>query len=140
MATARLVSAIAGAGAIAAAMLAGAGAQAQRARDGDSYSIMKPEPWLAPKYQSPRGLPQKPNSARTRPLPRSSVGVAPAPPPTILPSGQAVPNLPPANQGPVPGGGIETFGDRAARCAHQYSVYSVPADQQSTYMNSCTGQ
>jgi hypothetical protein len=117
---------------------AGLGAAERRHFD-DPYSIMVPEePWLAPKYKSPRNLPQKPNSARTRPLPpRSSVGVANPPPPTILPNGQTVPNLPSANRGYVPGGNAETFQDRAARCAHQSGLYGVPGSQQQTYMSAC---
>ena len=128
--------------AFATALTMSVGAQAQSATEDHSYWIMKPELWLAPKYKSPRGLPQKPNTAHTQPRsrPRSSVGVAPAAPPITLPSGQVVPNVPPVNQGAVPGGGRETFGDRAARCAHQSGLYGVPADQQGTYMNSCTGQ
>jgi len=116
---------------------------AERDPSSDPYSIMrpepgsKPEPWLAPKYQSPRGLPQSPDTARTQPLPRPSVRVRRPPPPTVLPNGQAVPNLPPVNQGLVPGGGAETFGDRAARCAHQSGLYGVPAGQQGGYMGAC---
>jgi hypothetical protein len=104
----------------------------------DPYSIMAPEPWLAPKYRSPRNLPQRPDSARTRPLPRPSLGVAKPAPPIVLPNGQIVPNLPPVRQGIVPGGGRETFGDRAVRCAHQSGLYGVPGDQRHTYMHTCT--
>ena len=127
-----------------AAMVVGAAAfappasAAERDRFSDPYSIMAPEPWVAPKYRSPRNLPQQPDKARTRPVPRPSVGVASPPPPTVLPSGQAVPNLPPVRQGIVPDGSRETFGDRAARCAHQSGLYGVPAGQQGTYMHSCT--
>jgi hypothetical protein len=110
---------------------------AERGHFSDPYSIMAPEPWLAPKYNSPRNLPQKPDRTRTQPLPRSSVGSVASPPPTVLPNGQSVPNLPTVNRGFVPGGGAETFGDRAARCAHQSGLYGVPAGQQGAYMSSC---
>jgi hypothetical protein len=115
--------------------------QPAAARDwySEPYSIMAPEPWVAPKYRSPRGLPQKPNSATTQPLPeRRSAPVAQPAPPLTLPNGRIVPNLPPRNQGMVPGGGRETFGDRALRCAHQSGLYGVPAGEQPTYMHFCT--
>lgn len=109
-------------------------------RDGgrDNYSIMAPEPWLPPKYQSPRGLPQGPKKAQPRPTPPPSVDIAKPAPATVLPNGRIVPNLPPVRQGIVPGGGRETFGDRATRCAHQSGLYGVPMGQQHTYMHSCT--
>jgi len=113
-------------------------APAARASDQDSYSIMTPEPWVAPKYRSPRGLPQKPSVTVPRPVAPPSVTIVRPEPPTVLPGGQTVPNLPPVNQGIVPGGGVETFGDRAARCAHQLGLYGMPNDQRSVYMHSCT--
>lgn len=122
---------------VGAAVLTGPAYTGERERFNDPYSIMAPEPWLAPKYRSPRNLPQRPNKTRRRPGPRSSVGVAAPAPPTILPNGRAVPNLPPVRQGIVPGGGRETFGDRSLRCAHQSGLYGVPAEQQGTYMHSC---
>jgi hypothetical protein len=45
-----------------------------------------------------------------------------------------VPNLP-----PVISGRQEFVGERTARCAHQIGVFNVPANQTSTYMNSCIG-
>ena len=122
-----------------AAILAALLTPAARAAD-DNYSIMTPEPWLAPKYRSPRGLPQKPRAAVPRPVTPPSVTIVRPEPPTILPDGRSVPNLPPVSQGMVPGGGAETFGDRAARCAHQLGLYGVPNDQRSVYMHSCTMQ
>jgi hypothetical protein len=104
----------------------------------DNYNIMAPEPWLPPKYQSPRGLPQRPKNAQPRPTPPPSIDIVKPAPPTVLPNGQTVPNLPPVRQGIVPGGGRETFQDRATRCAHQSGLYGVPAGQQNTYMHSCT--
>ena len=109
-----------------------------RGGDNGNYNIMAPEPWLPPKYQSPRGLPQRPKNAQPRPTPPPSIDIAKPAPPTVLPSGRIVPNLPPSRQGIVPGGGRETFQDRAARCAHQSGLYGVPAGQQQTYMHSCT--
>jgi hypothetical protein len=120
------------------ALSAGADSALARDRLGDSYSIMAPEPWLAPRHQSPRGIPREPNAARPRPVPQPTPRVARPAPPVVLPNGQVIPNLPPVNQGIVPGGGRETFGDRALRCSHQAGVYGVPGDQRSVYMHSCT--
>jgi hypothetical protein len=108
------------------------------AADESNYSIMAPEPGVPPRYRSPRGLPQRPDSAQTRPAPPPAINIAKPAPPIVLPNGQSVPNLPPVRQGIVPGGGRETFGDRAARCAHQSGLYGVPAGQQNAYMHSCT--
>jgi hypothetical protein len=108
----------------------------ERRHASDPYSIMAPEPWVAPKHRSPRGIPRKPDRARPQPVPAPRVAT-PAPP-IVLPNGQVVPNLPPVNRGVVPGGGRETFGDRAARCAHQSGLYGVPGDQRHNYMHSCT--
>jgi hypothetical protein len=105
----------------------------------DRYSIMAPEPGISPRRQPLRGLQEKPNTTRTQPLlPSPRPSVATPPPPTVLPSGRAVPNLPAVNQGIVPGGGRETFGDRTARCAHQSGLFGVPTGQQGAYMHSCT--
>lgn len=137
---------------LAAAMLAGtlvaASTQAAPRRPAqDPYSIMAPEPgaaappepWLPPRYQSPRGLPQQPGVREPPPpVPPPSVQIHRPAPPIVLPNGQVVPNLPPLRQGVVPDGGTETFSDRASRCATQSAINGVPADQQSTYMNSCT--
>jgi len=106
-------------------------------RFSDPYSIMAPEPWLAPKYKSPRGLPHRPREPRPTHVPHPVVRTAPPAPPTMLPTGQLIPNLPPVNQGLVPDGGRETFGDRAVRCTHQSSLYGVPAGQQGSYIASC---
>lgn len=115
-----------------------AGQETGRGRDSGNYNIMAPEPWLPPKYQSPRGLPQRPKNARPRPTPPPSVDIAKPAPPIVLQDGRSVPNLPPVRQGIVPGGGRETFGDRAARCAHQSGLFGVPMGQQNTYMHFCT--
>jgi len=104
--------------------------------DDDRYNIMRPEPWLPPKYKSPRGSTERvviPPPART-PTPPGAV-----PPPLYVPqTGRALPNLPnPAPSGPR---GQETFQDRAARCAHQAGVYGQAAGNTSTYINSCINQ
>src|SRR5205085_9710484 len=90
---------------------------------GDDYSIMtpekgsmaqKPEPWLAPKYKSPRG------TVKSLIIPKSRIVTPPSaniPPSVVVPqTGQTFQNLPTlSGSGP---GGAETFQDRAARCAN----------------------
>ncbi len=111
----------------------------------DDYSIMvpekgarrdPPEPWLAPKYRSPRGTVEHvtiPKSTIVRPP------TATLPPPIVVPqTGRVLPNLP-----TVPGagpGGRETFQDRSSRCAHQAGVYGQAAGDRGTYMGTCINQ
>jgi hypothetical protein len=123
-------------------LLLGTSALSARDRDhfSDPYSIMAPEPGVAPVYRSPRGLPQRPRAARPHPVPPPRVRLDPPPPPVIVPNGPVVQSLPPVNQGVVPGGGRETFSDRAVRCTHQGALYGVPGAQQGSYMGSCLGQ
>jgi len=106
----------------------------------DNYSIMKPEPWLAPKYKSPRGTKQTvtiPRPAETQPR----LGSTEPPPPLLVPgASRALPNLPITPQGPVPGGRAETFGDRATRCSHQAGIYGTQAGDPGTYIRSCINQ
>jgi hypothetical protein len=107
---------------------------------GDNYSIMVPErgskqelpePWLAPKYKSPRG------TVKHVVIPKSKIVT---PPNTVVPSSVFVPqtgrtfqNLPTlSGSGP---GGTETFQDRAARCAHQAGVYGQATT--GSYMGAC---
>jgi hypothetical protein len=62
-------------------------------------------------------------------------------------SGTVRPNVAPARDPIVPGVGPvpqlppiarpESFGDRAARCAHQAAAFNVPADQRGVYQNRC---
>jgi hypothetical protein len=104
--------------------------------DDDRYTIMRPEPWLPPKYKSPCGSTERvviPPPAPALPPP------AAVPPPLYVPqSGRALPNLPAvALSGPR---GQETYQDRAARCAHQAGVYGQAAGDRSTYINSCINQ
>ena len=104
--------------------------------DDDRYNIMRPEPWLPPKYKSPRGSTEHVGIPRpARPL----LPPAGVPPPLYVPqTGRLLPNLPnPAPSGPH---GQETFQDRAARCAHQAGVYGQAAGNATTYINSCINQ
>jgi hypothetical protein len=111
----------------------------------DDYSIMvpekgarpkSPEPWLAPKYQSPRGTVKHVTIPKSRVL---SPPNAEIPPPIVVPqTGRALPNLPTVSgSGP---GGRETFQDRAARCAHQAGVYGQAAGDRNTYVGTCINQ
>jgi hypothetical protein len=113
-------------------------AQAQSADD-ERYNIMRPEPtepWLPPKYVSPRG-----SNERMRPLPPAPMPPAHAtiPPPVYVPqTGQLLPNLPTVSgAGP---GGAETSQDRAVRCAHQAGMYGAAAGDRNAYIGSCFNQ
>ncbi len=114
--------------------------------DDERYSIMRPEqgtkpaqpepksePWLAPKYKSPRGRRQHVVIPRPAPAPQPRSAV---PPPLYVPqTGQLLPNL------PMPGSdGRETAQDRAARCAHQAGVYGEAAGDRNAYVGSCINQ
>lgn len=112
---------------------------ARAGSDDDRYNIMRPEPWLAPKYKSPRASKQRVAPPRTQPAlePR----IAEPPPPIVLPeTGRVLPNLPMLPQGSVPGGRPETFGDRSLRCSHQAGLYGVPGDQRGSYIGACVNQ
>jgi len=112
---------------------------------GDDYSIMKPEkgarpaqpePWLAPKYKSPRG------TVKHVVIPRSKTIQPPnttVPPPIVVPqTGQVIPNLPTVSgSGPR---GAETYQDRASRCAHQAGVYGQATGDRNAYIGSCINQ
>ena len=118
------------------AALAPAVASHAQSGDDDRYTIMRPEPWLPPKYKSPRGSTEHvtiPPPAQPLPQP------AGVPPPLYVPqTGRTLQNLPnPAPSGPH---GQETFQDRAARCAHQAGVYGQAAGDRSSYINSCINQ
>ena len=111
----------------------------------DDYSIMRPEkgarptrpePWLAPKYKSPRGTVKQvviPRSKTIEP-PQTTV-----PPPIVVPqTGQVIPNLPTVTgSGPK---GTETFQDRAARCTHQAGVYGQAVGDRNAYIGTCINQ
>ncbi len=114
-------------------------APAHAGTDDDRYTIMrpeKPEPWLAPKYKSPRGTREHVTKPRPAPAPQPRANV---PPPLYVPeTGRLLPNLPTsAPSGPH---GTETFQDRAARCAHQAGVYGAAAGDRTSYINGCINQ
>jgi hypothetical protein len=114
---------------------------------GDDYQIMvpekgskrqaskpeQPEPWLAPKYKSPRGTVQKvriPKSKIVRPPSATDPGYVYVPQ-----TGRTFQNLPSLpGSGP---GGAETFQDRAIRCTHQAGVYGQVGAIRGSYMGSC---
>lgn len=112
---------------------------------GDNYSIMKPEkgarpsqpePWLAPKYKSPRGTVKHVVIPRSKAIEPPNTAV---PPPIVVPqTGQVIPNLPTV-QGSGPRG-AETFQDRASRCAHQAGVYGQAAGDRNAYVGTCINQ
>jgi hypothetical protein len=112
---------------------------------GDDYSIMKPEkgarpsqpePWLAPKYKSPRGTVKHVVIPRSRSIEPPNTTV---PPPIVVPrTGQVLPNLPTV-QGSGPRG-AETYQDRAARCAHQAGVYGSATGDRNAYVGTCINQ
>ena len=89
-------------------VLAAAAAGPSFAQSGSGYSIMqddysimvpekgarpsKPEPWLAPKYRSPRGTVEKVVIPRSKTVPQPH---AVTPPPIVVPeTGRSLPNLP----------------------------------------------
>jgi hypothetical protein len=114
---------------------------------GDDYQIMvpekgskqqvskpeQPEPWLAPKYKSPRGTAQKvriPKSKIVRPPSATDPGYVYVPQ-----TGRTFQNLP-----SLPGSGpdgAQTFQDRAIRCTHQAGVYGQVGANRGTYIGSC---
>jgi hypothetical protein len=111
---------------------------------GDNYNIMvpekgyrpsQPEPWLAPKYQSPRGTVKHVKLPKSTVVPMPNVQV---PPDLYVPqTGRVVPNLPTVSGSGR--GGAETFQDRAARCTHQAGVFGQGGDRGS-YMGACVNQ
>jgi len=131
--------------ALLALMLCVSAVPAHAQSDDERYSIMRlekgakpaaPEPWLAPKYQSPRGTREHVVIPRPVPVPPRATTV---PPPLYVPqTGQTLPNLPTVSgAGP---GGAETYQDRAARCAHQAGVYGAAAGDRNAYVGSCINQ
>jgi|SRR5512142_793744 hypothetical protein len=100
------------------------------------YKAEKPEPWLAPKYRSPRG------TVKRVTIPKSTIVQPPSaavPPPIVVPqTGRVLPNLPTVSGSGR--GGAETYQDRAARCAHQAGVYGQAAGDRNTYIGTCINQ
>src|SRR5262245_2294783 len=93
----------------------------------------QPEPWLAPKYKSPRGTIQNvriPKSKIVRPPNATDPGYVYVPQ-----TGRTFQNLT-----SLPGygpGGTETSQDRAIRCTHQAGVYGQVGANRGSYMGSC---
>ena len=104
--------------------------------DDDRYNIMRPEPWLPPKYKSPRGSTEHVVIPPPVSVPQPHAGV---PPLLYVPqTGRTLPNLPSVSgAGP---NGAETSQDRAARCAHQAGVYGQAAGDRNAYIGSCINQ
>ena len=113
--------------------------------DEDRYTIMvpekgakpdRPEPWLPPKYKSPRGTrqhvvvpPPATVALRARRCRRRFLCRRPAAPcRTCRFSGPQAPR------------GSETYQDRAARCAHQAGVYGQAAGDRNAYIGGCINQ
>src|SRR5262245_27871981 len=120
---------------VGAALVSSAAAQGYK---GYPYSIMVPEePWLAPKFKSPRGLKQTVTPPRVAPAPPPAQIAKPAPPIVLPGVTNPIPNLAPVPRGSVPGGGSETFGDRVSRCAQQGAAFGVPGDKSSVYAHTC---
>jgi hypothetical protein len=108
----------------------------------DNYGIMvpekgskhpQPEPWLAPKYKSPKGKIQPVQIPKSKTV---------SPPKSIIPSSVYVPQTGKTfqNLNTLPGsgpGGTETSQDRAMRCAHQAGVYGQNGVNRGAYMGSC---
>ena len=133
-------------------VLAVAPAASAFAQSGSGYSIMqddfsimvpekgykpsKPEPWLAPKYQSPRGTVKKVTIPRSKTV-RQPYAATP-PPITVPQTGRTLPNFPTISGSGA--GGAETFQDRAARCAHQAGVYGPAAGDRNAYVGTCVNQ
>jgi hypothetical protein len=104
--------------------------------DDDRYNIMRPEPWLPPKYKSPRGSTERVVIPPPVAVPQPHAGV---PPLLYVPqTGRTLPNLPPVT-GVAPNG-AETSQDRALRCAHQAGIYGPAAGDRSAYIGTCINQ
>jgi hypothetical protein len=128
---------------IAAASLLSAGSGPAHAED-TSYYIMKPEPWLGPKYKSPRGTVQHVKPVMpVHPSDNVPVRGFTPPPPIVSPStGQIVPTIPITPSQPATvGGRTESFSDRAVRCSHQAAAAGqAVGNNPSASMGSCINQ
>jgi len=120
-------------------------ARAQSDIMSDNYSIMipergykpsQPEPWLAPKYKSPRGTVKSVTIPKTTTVSPPNTQV---PPDLYVPqTGRTTPNLPTLSGSGR--GGVETFQDRAMRCSHQAGVFGQGAGDRGSYMGACLNQ
>lgn len=119
---------------------------AQAQAGDDPYTIMRPEPgehrqprpepWLQPKYKSPRGTRQPVSRPRPAPEARRPQEL---PPPIYVPeTGRLLPNM--RTMSPSGPGGVETGQDRAVRCAHQAGAYGAAAGDPNTYLGNCVNQ
>ena len=116
-------------------------AQAQNRSEGYPYYIMAPEPGTFPGVIPPRrsmAHPLQPSKSPRRTTITQPRTIPQAAPPILVPGvAQPVPNLQPVPRGSVPGGGTETFNDRAIRCSQQSSMFNVPTGSVGSYMHSC---
>jgi len=88
-----------------------------------------PEPWLAPKYKSPRGTVEQvhiPKAKTVRPPGNADPGYI-----WVPQTGRTFQNL------PTLGPGTDTYQDRVIRCTHQAGVYGQTGFDRSAYMGSC---
>jgi hypothetical protein len=87
----------------------------------------QPEPWLAPKYNSPSGTQEVriPKSKSVSPPSAPNPGYVYVPQ-----TGRSFQNLPSV-------GGGNTFQDRAIRCTHQAGVYGQVGANRGAYMGGC---
>src|SRR6185437_5439007 len=107
-------------------------AHAQIGDDG-RYHIMRPEPGVPPKYQTPRGSPEHVTiPPSTQVAPPQAVVTAPL---VIPQTGQVIPSQPIlAPSGPR---GTETSKDRAVRCAIQAGTYGR---DRAAFVGTCINQ
>jgi hypothetical protein len=102
---------------------------------------MAPEPGTFPGVIPPRrsmAHPLTPSKPPRRSAPRRAT-IPQAAPPIVVPGvATPIPNLQPVPRGSVPGGGAETFNDRAIRCSQQSSMFNVPTTSVGSYMHSCS--
>ena len=97
-----------------------------------------PEPWLPPKYKSPRGSRQHVKPLRT-PRKTEAPRIAEPPPPIVVPqTGQVLPNM--RTLAPSGPRGTESFQDKAFRCAHQAGAYGPAAGDRNAYIGTCVNQ
>ena len=103
--------------------------------DSGTIDLMKPEPWLPPRYQSPRsGQQAPPPSPVLPPSPRRDM-----PPAIVVPeTGRVLPNM--RTLSPSGPNGTETGQDRAVRCADQLGRYGPQAGNPSGYLGTCVNQ
>jgi hypothetical protein len=115
-------------------------AHARDRNQGYPYSIMAPEPGTFPGVIPPRksmAYPLRPSKPLRRAVTQPTAIPQPAPPIVVPGVATPIPSLQPLPRGGVPGGGTETFNDRAIRCSQQSSMFNVPTTSVGSYMHSC---